>query len=164
MWTTTGGRGISRTPRLRYGKSLTGTRNGSFPYTSWYLIWIGMGRLPTLVGPPVFESYKCQDDGIPLYIVPAPLVRLDGHFYAMLTVAVMLRSVCLTYICVCYAGGEPAGSPLFSCNKGWGGYTWNRSLFADPVAFQKKVHARGLSIGLTAYTSTPSSKQNVVYV
>jgi hypothetical protein len=29
-------------------------------------------------------------------------------------------------------GGEPQGSPLLSCNKGWGGYTWNRSLFVDP--------------------------------
>ena len=38
-------------------------------------------------------------------------------------------------------GGEPAGSPLLSCNKGWGGYTWNRTLFADPVAFQRKVRA-----------------------
>jgi hypothetical protein len=37
-------------------------------------------------------------------------------------------------------GGEPAGSPLLSCNSGWGGYTWNRSLFVSPVAFQKKVH------------------------
>ena len=46
---------------------------------------------------------------------------------------------------------EPANSPLLSCNQGWGGYTWNRSLFADPAAFQKSLHSRGLQLVLNTH-------------
>jgi alpha-glucosidase (family GH31 glycosyl hydrolase) len=31
---------------------------------------------------------------------------------------------------------------------GWTGYTWNKSLFPDPVAFMKELHDRGLKITL----------------
>ena len=39
-----------------------------------------------------------------LYIVPAPLVRLDGRFCVFHAVADMRRSVCLTYLRLCHAG------------------------------------------------------------
>ena len=39
-----------------------------------------------------------------------PTLRLDGHLCAVHAVAGMLRSVCLTCLCLCYAGAQ-AGFP-----------------------------------------------------
>ncbi|MCI1747589.1 MAG: glycoside hydrolase [Acidipropionibacterium sp.] len=35
--------------------------------------------------------------------------------------------------------------------SGWTGYTWNRELFADPVAFQAELHRRGLATTLNVH-------------
>jgi len=47
--------------------------------------------------------------------------------------------------------GEPPDSPLLNCNHGWGGYVWNRSLFGNPVEFQRKIHERGLKFVINTH-------------
>ena len=67
------------------------TRMTAFPY---------IGALPLYSDP----WYDYQDTTAFLYILYQRLqVRLDGHFCAVHAAADMLRSACLTYLCLCYA-------------------------------------------------------------
>lgn len=60
-------------------------------------------------------------------------------------------------------GGEPPG-PLAHCNTGWGGYTWNRTLFPDPEAFQRDLHRQGLQLTLNTHDQCGIQRtQGLVY-
>jgi len=43
---------------------------------------------------------------------------------------------------------QPPACTTFIGKKGWGGYTWNRSLFSDPEAFAESLAERGLKLSL----------------
>ena len=58
-----------------------------------------------MCAPPVFVPYTCQYKNVfPFILCERPQVRLDGHLCAVHDVTCMLRSVCLTYLRLCYAG------------------------------------------------------------